>query len=83
MHYDWFGTIEELVKLEEGLKNHFDGSDGVKFLGRFGPHNKKYHWTFFFKATDLSTWANRKPLQGFTRDYKIMTLQVMDYYSDA
>jgi len=82
-HFDWFGSIEELEKLEAGAKKHWDGSDGVKFLGRFGPHNKKYHWTHFYKVTDMSTWANRKPFPGYKRDYKIVTHQEFEYYSDV
>ena len=79
-HFDWFGSIEELEKLEADVKKLWDGSDGVKFLGRFAPSNRKYHYTWFNKATDDITWANRKRLEGFKRDYKILTHMVDDIY---
>ncbi len=81
VNFDWFGPISELEEWEKKLKKHFDGKDGVEFLGRFAPHNKKYHWTRFFWAKDFKTWANRKiPEFAPKRDYKVMTHSVAEYY---
>ncbi len=83
-HFDWYGPIEELEALEKIIKKHWDGSDGIKYLGRFGPHSQKYHWTEFYKAKDFKTWTNRTPPDwDYKRDYKVMTHQVMEYYTDA
>ena len=81
-HFDWFGPIEELDEIDKKLKKFYDGKDGVEFLGRFAPHNHKYHWTRFFKAKDFKTWVNRKlPSPPFyIRDYDVMTHTVGDYY---
>lgn len=84
MHFDWYGSIEELEKYEESVKKLCEGIDGVKFLGRFEPHNKKFHWTFFFKVKDMSIWAKLPPQpEGFERDYKILTHIVNEYYEAA
>ena len=82
-HYDWFGPIEELEKWEKIYKKHFDGSHGVEYLGRFGPVNKKYHWTNFWKAKDWNAWVNRKyPDIPYKRDYKVNTHSELEFYSD-
>jgi len=82
-HFDWYGSIEELTKLEEGMKKVCEGIDGIKFLGRFGPHNKKFHWTWFFKSKDMGTWEKLQWPEGYERDYKILTHQVNEYYESV
>jgi hypothetical protein len=81
-YFDWFGPIEELDEWEKKLKKLYDGSDGVELLGRFVPHNQKFHWTRIYKAKDFNAWVNRKMLsQPFKRDIKVMTHALIDYYT--
>ena len=79
-YFDWFGPIEELEDLDKKFKKHFNGSEGVEWLGRFGPQNKKFHWTYFFKAKDFNAWVNRKPVEGFKRDYNVLTHNIVEYF---
>ena len=84
-HFDWFGPQEKLKEFDKKLKAFYDGKDGVEFLGRFGPHNQKFHYTFFYKAKDFNAWINRKmpspPI--YERKYDELTHNVMEYYTDT
>jgi hypothetical protein len=85
-HFDWFGDMEELEKWDKIFKKHYDGSEGVEYMGRFGPHNKKYHWTNIWKAKDFVTWLQRthpEEMKTFKRDYKIYSHSVSEYYEDV
>ena len=79
--FDWFGSIEELEKLDKTVKKNLEGS-GVEYLGRFAPYNRNYHWTYFFKAKDLITWENARLHidAGYKRDYKVHTHEIMEFY---
>ena len=80
-HFDWFGPIEELEEWDQRYKKLWDGSDGVELLGRFAPQNKKYHWTYIFKARDFNAWVNRKqPDPAYKRDYTKFTHNELEYY---
>lgn len=79
-HYDWFGPIKELDEMAKKLKEHFNGKDGVEFLGRYAPHNKKFHWTHIYKAKDYNAWVNRKPME-YKRDYKVHTHSIVEIYT--
>ena len=80
MHFDWFGPIKELEEIDKKLKELWNGSDGVELLGRFSPHNHKFHWTWFVKAKDMETWVKRKRPTFYKRDYKVHTHQIAEYY---
>ena len=79
-YFDWFGDIKELEKLDKKWKKLYDGSDGVEWLGRYAPQNKKMHWVYFYKVKDLATWANRKPQDFYTRDYNVLTHSTVEYF---
>lgn len=79
-HFDWLGSIEKLEELDKNFKKLRDGSEGVEFLGRYSPQNKKFHWTFFFEAKDLKTWTNMKSQDFYKRDFKELTHVVTEYY---
>ena len=79
-HFDWYGSIDDLKELDKKFKKLRDGSEGVEFLGRFSPQNKKYHWTFVFKAKDFKTWTNMTPQDFYKRDFKELTHAVYEYY---
>lgn len=82
-HFDWFGSIEELAKMDRKYKEMFDGSKGIEFLGRHVPGNKKYHWTYFYKAKDFATWVtefSEADFSWYKRDIKVHTHAEMEYY---
>jgi len=79
-HFDWFGSIEELEEVEKKLKKHWDGKDGIEFLGRYSPTNKRFHWTHFYKVKDWQAWANQKPLPGYKRDYNVVHHAIYEFY---
>jgi hypothetical protein len=85
-HFDWFGSIEELEKVALKLKEMFDGSKDVKFLGRFGPLNRKFHWTHFYMAKDFVTWATEyenADWSWFNYDRRVHGHEILEYYVDA
>ena len=69
--FDWSGTQEELDKYTAAIKEFIDATPGTKFLGRFSPWNKKYNFTFFFKADDLPTWLEAHNKVRDSRDIRI------------
>jgi hypothetical protein len=77
-HLDWYGSIKDLEELEKKLKEACNEA-GVEFLGRFAPHNKKFHWTLFYRVKDLKDWLNVK-FDWYKRDRKVHTHSVMEYY---
>jgi len=52
-------------------------------MGRYGPWNTKYHWTYFTKVKDISTWQKMNDDWEGERDYKELTHQVLDIYEKA
>ena len=85
-HFDWFGSVEELDNIALRLKEMFNGSKGVKFLGRFGPQNRKFHWTHFYTAKDLVTWATeyeKADWSWFNYDRKVHGHEILEYYVDT
>ena len=79
-HFDWAGSIEDLEELDKNFKKLRDGSEGVEFLGRYSPQNKKFHWTFVFKAKDFKAWTNKSTQDFYKRDFKELTHAVNEYY---
>lgn len=80
-HYDWYGSMEELEEYTEKWKEVWDGSEGVEYLGRYGPSTRKFHWTDFIKAEDWNAWIRaRERLTEIKRDRKIITHIIQEYY---
>jgi hypothetical protein len=54
VHYDWNGTKK---RLEEYTQIHYEMANMIedaKFLGRYVPWNKKYHWTHVWEIKNLA-----------------------------
>ena len=83
VNFDWYGTAEKLKKFDEDWKKHCEKFEDAKFMGRYGPWNKKYHWTYFTKVKDISTWQKMNDSWEEERDYKELTHQVLDIYEKA
>lgn len=78
-YIDWEGTMEELEKWDKEVEKACEKTEGVKYKGRWGPHNKKYHWAYFFKAESFNHWMEMGP--KLPRDYSKVSHLVMDYFS--
>ena len=74
----WHGTMEELEKLDKEIKKACEETEGIEYEGRYGPHNKKYHWAHFFKIDSYDKWM----AMGDTipRDYNKMSHIVIDLF---
>ncbi len=79
-HFDWYGTSEKLKKFDEAWKKNCEKHDDTTFMGRYGPWNKKYHWTLFTKVKDISTWQKLNDGFEFERDYTELSHLVLDVY---
>jgi len=81
LHIDWFGPAEELQESDESIKKACTETDGVKYKGRFTPNQKKYHWTYLFKAENLASWEKAwDKMSESPRDYKKMPYGELEYY---
>ena len=80
-HVDWYGTAERLKERDEAQKKASEKTPDSKFLGRFVPWNKKYHWTYITKVKDMSAWMATMQNLEWTRDYKEMDHGEMEFYS--
>ena len=59
---------------------------GVEWLGRFEPQNKKYHWTYIWKAKDWNSWHTKtypEESANFKRDFKVYSHVEYEFYSDV
>ena len=78
---DWDGTDERLKAHNEAWKKACEKTEGAKYLGRYMPWNKKYHWTYVTKVKDLSTWLETTQNFEWERDYKEITHHEIEFYS--
>lgn len=63
---------ESTKKVEEAVKT----TDGVKFMGRYAPHNRKYHFVFMYEAESYNhMWNVWNKLE---RDYDAMPHVVIE-----
>lgn len=67
-YFDWQGTTEELEKLDKLVEKDCDKLEGVKYKGRYGPHNKKFHWAYFYKTESYDQF--NKVGADIPRDYQ-------------
>jgi hypothetical protein len=80
-HIDWYGTAERLKKRDEAQKKASEKTEGSKYLGRYVPWNKKYHWTYMIKVDDISNWMKTMQNLEWERDYKEMDHGEIEIYS--
>lgn len=67
---DFWGSDDELEKLDKAYKDMAKITDGVEYLGRYSPNNFKWHWTYFFKVESLTAWDNGSKNYKYKRDKK-------------
>ena len=81
INVDFFGSDEELEELTKAYEVVGEKTEGVKFLGRFVPGQTKWHYTFFFKAKDMATWASGLGNFKYKRDKSKFTHGAVEFYS--
>jgi len=79
-YFDWFGSPEELKKLDEIRKKACAETDGVEYKGRYDPRNRKFHWVYLFEAENLAKFEEAGAKMVFTRDYKKLTHGVSEFF---
>ena len=79
-HMDWYGTAERLKERDEAQKKASDKTEGSKYLGRFVPWNKKFHFTYMHQVKHLVTWQATLQNLEWKRDYKEITHGEMEIY---
>jgi len=74
LYFDWFGSLEELKEWEETQKVILVKNKGIKFRGRYGPLNRKFHfaWVFETESYDKLIEVLMDP-KNPPRDYKKLT----------
>ena len=70
-YFDWQGTMEELEEWGKIVEKECEKGEGVKYKGRYGPHNRKYHWAYFFKVDGYNQWNSLG--QDIPRNYNKMS----------
>ena len=78
-YFDWWGTDEELAKLDQDMKKMSEEVDGVEFLGRWAVHTRKYHWVRMWEAESYLKWLN--PPRPNPRDKKKMSHVVIEIWT--
>ena len=68
INWDFFGTEEELMKLDKAYERMAEKTKGVEFLGRYTPTTLKWHFSYFFKAEDQQAWLRARPNFNYARD---------------
>ena len=74
LYFDWFGTVEELEAMEQGLTAALAEAGGVEYKGRYAPDNRKFHFVYVFEVesydrlSGVLTGPEMPP-----RDYKKLT----------
>jgi hypothetical protein len=77
-YFDWQGTMEELEKFDKIIEKECEKIEGVKYKGRYGPHNKKYHWAYFYKIESYDKWMTMG--SDIPRDYSKASHIVVDLF---
>ena len=70
-YFDWHGTMKELEELDKIVEKECEKAEGLKYKGRYGPHNRKYHWAYFYKAESYNHFNAMG--QDIPRDYNKMS----------
>jgi len=77
---EFWGSDEELNKLDNAIKDAVEKTVGVEYLGRFMPEQTRWHYTYFYKAESLTAWDNFLKNFEYKRDRKISAHDTTEYY---
>jgi hypothetical protein len=71
-YFDWFGTQEELKKLDEDVKKACTEVKGVTYKGIYSPHQKMFQWDWVFESDSYDKFMATGGHMKWKRDYKDM-----------
>ena len=81
MHFDYYGTAEELEELTKQWKKQAEKTKGVKYIARLAPWNKKFHWTIFLEMDNVACLHDFTSTWDYERDYSKDTHGVWEIYN--
>ena len=71
-YFDWFGTAEELKKLDADVKKTCTETKGITYKGRYSPHQKKFQWCWIFESDGYDKLMEASSKMKWKRDFKLM-----------
>jgi hypothetical protein len=80
MHFDFWGDENDLKKFDKANEEVAEKTEGMKYLGRYSPTNKKFHWTVFWKVKNFRTWEDSIENRTYKRNLKHLSHAVMEFY---
>jgi hypothetical protein len=76
---DFYGTKEELAKLDKVYKEASEKTDGVEYLGRYSSYQAKWHWVYMFKTESMAKIEESWKHFDYDRDYKKMSHGIVEF----
>jgi hypothetical protein len=80
INVDFYGSDEELEKLDKAYKKMAEKTEGVEYKGRLVPMQTKWHFTYVFKAENMKAWAAGNENFKYDRDRKVMSHGAVEFY---
>lgn len=80
VNIEFWGSDEELEKLDKAVKDAVEKTLGVEYLGRFMPEQTRWHYTYFIKAESLTAWDNCLKNFEYKRDRKLLAHDTTEFY---
>ena len=77
-HIDWFGSQDELSKMDEAIKKACKGIEGIEYKGRWSSHQARYHFCYLFETDVYMKIMDAWGKANFKRDYSKLTHSVME-----
>jgi uncharacterized protein with von Willebrand factor type A (vWA) domain len=75
-YFDYNGSMDDLEKRTKQVEKVANATEGVKFMGRYAPHNRKFHFVFVYEAESYNhMWNAWNKLE---RDYNVMSHVVIE-----
>jgi hypothetical protein len=81
IHFEFFGSDEELEILDNSWKEMAKASEGVEYEGKYIPLQGRYHFTTLFKVDSLHAWEKSSANWNYQRDKKKLTRASVEFYN--
>jgi hypothetical protein len=80
IHFDFWGDDDDLKKFDKANIDMAEKTEGMEYLGRFAPTNKKFHWTSFYKIKNFRTWEDAIENRSYERNKKHLSHAHVEFY---